>query len=59
MPAGQQHNSCVSHDPHVIGKMAAHVVLPWVHRVFSNLKVWALGVDRGIFARRDKLPSMR
>ena len=23
----------VSHDPHVIGKMAAHVVLPWVHRV--------------------------
>ena len=34
----------VSHDPHVIGKMAAHVVLPWVHRIFSNLKVWALGV---------------
>jgi hypothetical protein len=29
----------VSHDPHVIGKMAAHVVLPWVHRIFSNLKV--------------------
>jgi hypothetical protein len=29
----------VSHDPHVVGKMAAHVVLPWVHRVFANLKV--------------------
>ena len=33
----------VDHDPHVIGKMAAHIVLPWVHRIFSNLKygVWA------------------
>jgi hypothetical protein len=29
----------VSHDPHVVGKMAAHVVLPWAHRIFSNLKV--------------------
>jgi hypothetical protein len=28
----------VHHDPHVVGKMAAHIVLPWVHRVFSNLK---------------------
>ena len=24
------------HDPHVVGKMAAHVILPWVHRIFSN-----------------------
>ena len=38
----------VSRDAHVIGKMAAHVVLPWVHRIFSNLKVWALGVDHGL-----------
>jgi ISXO2 transposase-like protein len=45
----------VSHDPHVIGKMAAHVVLPWVHRIFSNLKVWALGVDHGL--RRRHLQS--
>jgi hypothetical protein len=30
-----------------IGKMAAHIVLPWVHRIFSNLKVWALGVYHG------------
>ena len=34
----------VRHDPHVIGPMAAHIVLPWIHRVFSNLKTWALGV---------------
>jgi hypothetical protein len=38
----------VRHDPHVVGKMAAHIVLPWVHRVFSNLKVWALGVYHGL-----------
>jgi hypothetical protein len=31
----------VYHDPHVVGAMAAHVVLPWIHRVFSNLKAWA------------------
>ena len=45
----------VGHDPHVIGKMAAHVVLPWVHRIFSNLKVWALGVYHGL--RRRHLQS--
>src|SRR5512134_1086701 len=38
----------IVHDPHVIGPMAAHVVLPWVHRVFSNLKTWALGVYHGL-----------
>ena len=45
----------VQHDPHVIGKMAAHIVLPWVHRVFSNLKVWALGVYHGL--RRKHVQS--
>ena len=45
----------VDHDPHVIGKMAAHIVLPWVHRIFSNLKVWALGVYHGL--RRKHLQS--
>jgi predicted RNA-binding Zn-ribbon protein involved in translation (DUF1610 family) len=45
----------VTHDPHVVGKMAAHVVLPWVHRIFSNLKVWALGVYHGL--RRKHLQS--
>jgi hypothetical protein len=28
--------------------MAAHVVLPWVHRVFSNMKRWAIGVFHGL-----------
>ena len=45
----------VSHDPHVVGKMAAHIVLPWIHRVFSNLKTWALGVYHGL--RRKHLQS--
>ena len=44
----------VTHKPHVVGKMAAHVVLPWVHRIFSNLKGWALGVYHGL---RRKQPS--
>jgi ISXO2 transposase-like protein/transposase-like zinc ribbon protein len=38
----------VAHDPHVIGPIAAHVVLPWIHRVFANLKTWALGVYHGL-----------
>jgi hypothetical protein len=47
--------AAVSHEPHVIGPMAAHVVLPWTHRVFSNLKTWALGVYHGL--RRKHLQS--
>jgi hypothetical protein len=35
--------------------MAAHIVLPWVHRIFSNLKVWALGAYHGL--RRKHLQS--
>ncbi len=42
----------VTHDPHVIGVMAADVVLPWAHRVFSNLKTWALGVYHGPHPKR-------
>ena len=45
----------VAHDPHVVGNMAAHIVLPWIHRVFSNLKTWALGVYHGL--RRKHLQS--
>lgn len=41
----------VSHEPHVVGNMAAHIVLPWVHRLFSNLKRWALGVYHGLRAK--------
>jgi len=47
----------VHHDPHVVGKMAAHIVLPWVHRVFSNLKVWALGVYCGFRGSRPRIRS--
>ena len=45
----------VTHQPHVVGPMAAHVVLPWTHRVFANLKRWALGVYDGL--RRNHLQS--
>ena len=31
------------------------MVLPWVHRVFANLKTWALGVYHGL--RRQHLQS--
>src|SRR3982075_230198 len=36
------------HDPRVVGKMAAHVVLPWVHRVFSLVKRGGLGTYHGL-----------
>jgi hypothetical protein len=38
----------INHDPHTVGAMAAHIVLPWAHRVFANLKRWALGVYHGL-----------
>ena len=38
----------IKHEPHVVGPMAAHIVLPWIHRVFSNFKTWALGVYHGL-----------
>ena len=31
--------------------MAAQVILSWIHRVFSNLKRWALGVYHGLWRR--------
>lgn len=36
------------HEPKVVGKMAAHIILRWTHRVFSNLKRWALGTFHGL-----------
>ena len=36
------------HDPRVVGKMAAHVVLPWIHRVFALMKRWGLGTHHGL-----------
>ena len=41
----------VIHKPYTIGPMAAHIVLPWIHRVFANLKTWALGVYHGLRRR--------
>ena len=35
------------HIPRVVGSMAAHMVLPWIHKVFSNLKTLGLGVYHG------------
>jgi hypothetical protein len=31
------------HDPRTVGRMAVHVPLPWIHRVFSLMKRWGLG----------------
>ncbi|MFQ5347455.1 MAG: IS1595 family transposase [Rhodothalassiaceae bacterium] len=41
----------LTHEPHTVGSMAAHLVLPWIHRAFSNLKTWALGVYHGLRAK--------
>ncbi len=36
------------HDPRVVGKMAAHIVLPSIHRAFSLMKRWSLGTYHGL-----------
>ena len=36
------------HDPRTVGKMAGHVPLPWIHRVFSLMKRWGLGTYHGL-----------
>jgi len=36
------------HEARVIGDQEAHTVLEWAHRVFSNLKRWAMGVYHGL-----------
>lgn len=36
------------HDPRIVGAMAGHVVLPWIHRAFSLLKRWGLGTYHGL-----------
>ena len=36
------------HDPRVVGNMAGHAVLPWIHRAFSLLKRWGLGTYHGL-----------
>jgi transposase-like protein len=34
-------------DQRVVGKMAAHVILRWIHRVFSLVKRWGMGTFHG------------
>src|SRR3954468_8887798 len=48
--SGYRHLKEVKHDPEVIGETPAHLVLPWIHRVFANAKRWALGVYHGLRA---------
>jgi predicted RNA-binding Zn-ribbon protein involved in translation (DUF1610 family) len=38
----------VRHNAITLGSMAAHIALPWIHRLFSNLKRWGLGVYHGL-----------
>ena len=38
------------HNVHVVGKTAAHLVLPWIHQVFSNLKGWREASTTGCVA---------
>ena len=38
--------SNLHHDPHIVGKMAAHIVLPWVHRVSPTSRLGARRLSR-------------
>ena len=43
------------HDPRVVGNMAAHIPLKWIHRVFALLKRWGLGTYHGF--RREHIDT--
>ena len=45
-----------THDPKTVGLMAAHVVLPWVHRVFALLKRWG-SASTTAFAESTSRPT--
>src|SRR5436305_5389119 len=49
--AGYARLKDVKHEPTVIGDTPAHLVLPWIHRVFANAKRWGLGVYHGLRQR--------
>jgi hypothetical protein len=36
------------HRPKTVGRMAGHVLLPWIHRAFANLKRWLMGTLHGV-----------
>lgn len=42
------------HVGRTVGRMAGHVVLPWVHRAFSNLKRWLMGTLHGVRAQHTQ-----
>jgi hypothetical protein len=44
------------HQPRVVNKTKAHLLLPWIHRVFANLKRWATGTFHGF--RRKHIHRM-
>ena len=46
----------VSHDPHVVGKMAAHIVLPWIHRRLLQLE--DLGARRLTWPAKETSPKL-
>jgi hypothetical protein len=33
------------HDPRIVDKMAGHLALLWIHRVFALMKQWGLGTS--------------
>jgi hypothetical protein len=53
--AGYSRAPGIDHDPHIIGAIDARKVRPRAHRIFDDLKVWALGVYHG--PRRKHLRS--
>jgi hypothetical protein len=36
------------HDAHVVTNIAAHIPLPWIHRVFALMKRWGLDTYHGL-----------
>ena len=44
---GYENPPANTHEVRVVEGKKAHDILPWVHRVFSNLKRWAKGVFHG------------
>jgi len=47
----------IKHKAITVGPMAAHIVLPWAHRLFSNLKRWGLGVTTDCARRTSSTTS--
>ncbi len=48
---GYENPPANTHEARVVTGRGAHDILPWVHRVVSNLKRWAKGVFHGLRKR--------